>query len=72
MTFTVVTTEEIDVTGSRVLMFGLAVPQGETFAAISPHKSQVEEMARILNSSGVAPEHQRDLLEDMVQQIYLP
>lgn len=71
MTFEVITTTVVDEAGMGWEMYGLKTHCGELFESICEHKSYVQQMAQVLNDSDLAPEHQRDLLEDMVQQLYI-
>lgn len=52
-------------------MYGLQTHCGERFESICEQKDYVQKMKEILNSTDLAPQHQRELLEDMVQQLYL-
>lgn len=70
MTFSVMETEETDQSGNRVIMYGLQASCGELFKAISQEQKVVEHMADILNNE-VTPQHQRDVLEDMIQELYM-
>lgn len=71
MTFEVITTTVTDETGRRWEMYGLQTYCGERFESICEEKDYVQKMKEILNSTDLAPQHQRELLEDMVQQLYL-
>ncbi len=71
MTFTVMETEETDQLGNQVIMYGLCEQGGELFKSISLEQKIVKQMADTLNYE-VAPQHQRDVLEDMIQQLYIP
>ncbi|WP_395151181.1 hypothetical protein [uncultured Allofournierella sp.] len=71
MTFQVTQEIMLDTAGQEVMMYGLSTHCGMQFSAISPHRQQVCQMAQLLNSPQVEAVHQLDLLEDMVQQLYM-
>lgn len=70
MSFQVIMTEEI-VEGGTVVMYGLAADWGERFESISAQKDVVCGMQKILNCPEIGESHKRDVLEDMIQQLYM-
>ena len=71
MSFEIIVTEEIDEKGGKVLMYGLAADWGERFESICPRQEPIHQMQQILNNPDLSAQHQRDVLEDMVQQLYM-
>ena len=71
MSFEIIVTEEFDEKGEKVLMYGLAADWGERFESICEQQEMAHHMQQILNNSELSAQHQRDVLEDMVQQLYM-
>ncbi|MBU3806446.1 MAG: hypothetical protein H9882_06085 [Candidatus Fournierella pullistercoris] len=58
-------------TGAPIPMYGLKTQCGEHFAAIHSQREPVQQIADTLNQSDLAEVHQMDVLQDLVQQLYM-
>lgn len=71
MSFKIIVTEELTEGGETIQMYGLVADWGERFESISAQKEIVRGMQNILNCPEMGRCHKRDILEDMVQQLYM-